>query len=153
MSSPEWTCSQVKILDLDFLDVPSSLDQAGSYLRFTDSCITQLKAQASRTCNESKEEEEFTRERESHGKLIYQTGCGLSLSRSVTLTHSLTLSLPVSLSLSLTHTRGLSWRRIFETRSTADILSLPSILSLGLGLGFRIKVVGLCGCAVVGFRV
>jgi len=34
--------------------------EAGSYLRPIDSCITQLKAQApSRTCNESKEEEEI----------------------------------------------------------------------------------------------
>ena len=34
--------------------------EAGSYLRRIDSCITQLKAQgSSRTCNESKEEEEF----------------------------------------------------------------------------------------------
>ena len=33
--------------------------QAGWYLRLIDSCFTQLKAQApSRTCNESKEEEE-----------------------------------------------------------------------------------------------
>ena len=33
--------------------------EAGSYLRPIDSCITQLKAQGpSRTCNESKEEEE-----------------------------------------------------------------------------------------------
>ena len=33
--------------------------EAGSYLRRTDSCITQLQAQGpSRTCNESKEEEE-----------------------------------------------------------------------------------------------
>ena len=33
--------------------------EAGSYLRRIDSCITQLKAQGpSRTCNESKEEEE-----------------------------------------------------------------------------------------------
>ena len=33
--------------------------EAGSYLRLIDSCITQLKAQgASRTCNESKEEED-----------------------------------------------------------------------------------------------
>ena len=32
--------------------------EAGSYLRLTDSCITQLKAEGpSRTCNESKEEE------------------------------------------------------------------------------------------------
>ena len=35
------------------------LTEAGSYFRLIDSCITQLKAQApSRTCNESKEEEE-----------------------------------------------------------------------------------------------
>ena len=34
-------------------------ERCGSYLRLTDSCITQLKAQGpSRTCNESKEEEE-----------------------------------------------------------------------------------------------
>ena len=33
--------------------------EAGSYLRLTDSCITQLKALGpARTCNESKEEEE-----------------------------------------------------------------------------------------------
>ena len=33
--------------------------EAGLYLRLIDSCITQLKAQGpSRTCNESKEEEE-----------------------------------------------------------------------------------------------
>ena len=33
--------------------------EAGSYLRLIDSCITQLKVQGpSRTCNESKEEEE-----------------------------------------------------------------------------------------------
>ena len=32
--------------------------EAGSYLRLTDSCITQLKAQGpARACNESKEEE------------------------------------------------------------------------------------------------
>jgi len=34
--------------------------EAGSYLRLVDSCITQRKAQGpSRTCNESKEEEEM----------------------------------------------------------------------------------------------
>ena len=34
-------------------------NEAGSYLRLVDSCITQLQAQGtSRTCNESKEEEE-----------------------------------------------------------------------------------------------
>ena len=34
-------------------------EEAGSYLRLIDSCMTQLKAQGpSRTCNESKEEEE-----------------------------------------------------------------------------------------------
>ena len=36
-----------------------SIGAIGSYLRLTDFCITQLKAQGpSRTCNESKEEEE-----------------------------------------------------------------------------------------------
>jgi len=36
--------------------------EAGSYSRLIDSCITQLKAQGpSRTCNESKEEEEDSR--------------------------------------------------------------------------------------------
>ena len=36
--------------------------EAGSYLRLIDSCIPQLKAQGpSRTCNESKEEEEAAR--------------------------------------------------------------------------------------------
>ena len=35
--------------------------EAGSYVRLTDSCITQLKAQGpSRTCNVGKEEEGFT---------------------------------------------------------------------------------------------
>ena len=38
---------------------PVTHSEAGSYLRLIDSCITQLKAQApSRTCNESKKEEE-----------------------------------------------------------------------------------------------
>ena len=38
---------------------PSTPTPTGSYLRLIDSCITQLKAQGpSRTCNESKEEEE-----------------------------------------------------------------------------------------------
>ena len=32
--------------------------EAGSYLRLIDSCITQLNAQGSGNCNESKEEEE-----------------------------------------------------------------------------------------------
>jgi len=42
---------------------------AGSYLRLIDSCITQLKAQgASRTCNESKEEEE------GRGRTVAETG-------------------------------------------------------------------------------
>jgi len=37
----------------------TEVTEAGSYLRLIDSCITQLKAQRpSRTCNESKEEEE-----------------------------------------------------------------------------------------------
>ena len=36
--------------------------EAGSYLRLIDSCITQLKAQGpSRTCDESKEEEDAIR--------------------------------------------------------------------------------------------
>jgi len=40
-------------------DVVADHLQAGSYLRLIDSCITQLQAQGpSRTCNESKEEEE-----------------------------------------------------------------------------------------------
>ena len=39
-----------------------SASEAGSYLRLMDSCITRLKAQGpSRTCNESKEEEEGER--------------------------------------------------------------------------------------------
>jgi len=42
--------------------------EAGSYLRLVDSCITQVKAQGpSRTCNESKEEEAFARQREGVG--------------------------------------------------------------------------------------
>ena len=36
-------------------------NEAGSYLRLTDSCITQLEAHGpSRTCNESKDEEEVS---------------------------------------------------------------------------------------------
>jgi len=38
-----------------------------AYLRLIDSCITQLKAQGpSRTCNESKEEDEDSRHRREH---------------------------------------------------------------------------------------
>ena len=48
----------VRIWDVpaDVTLVVSSGSEAGSYLRLTDSCITQIKAQGpSRTCNESKE--------------------------------------------------------------------------------------------------
>jgi len=39
--------------------------EAGSYWRLVDSCITQLKVQGpSRTCNESKEDEEATADNE-----------------------------------------------------------------------------------------
>ena len=51
-------------------DVMCSGSEAGSYLRFIDSCITQLKAQEpSRTCNESKEEDEDE-------VLTLDSGCG-----------------------------------------------------------------------------
>jgi hypothetical protein len=41
----------------------SEITEAGSYLRLVDSCITQLNAEGpSRTCDESKEEEEVFRE-------------------------------------------------------------------------------------------
>ena len=44
--------------------------EAGSYLRRIDSCITQLKAQGpSRTCNESKEEEELYQQRTTTGAM------------------------------------------------------------------------------------
>jgi len=44
--------------------------EAGSYLRLTDSCITQLQVQGpSRTCNESQEEEEEEEEEEVQGSL------------------------------------------------------------------------------------
>jgi len=47
-----------------FLVAPGYGTEAGSYLRLMDSCISQLKAQGpSRTCNESKEEEDL------HGSL------------------------------------------------------------------------------------
>ena len=43
---------------------PVVVTEAGSHLRRIDSCITQLKAQGpSRTCNESKEEEEKEEDR------------------------------------------------------------------------------------------
>ena len=51
--------------------------EAGSYSRLIDSCITQLKAQGpSRTCNESKEEEEAL---EPLARRIRETGGGRSL--------------------------------------------------------------------------
>jgi len=47
--------------------------EAGSYLRLVDSCITQLKAQGpSRTCNESKEEEEIAAPRPSVNQRKWQ---------------------------------------------------------------------------------
>ena len=46
-------------------------NQADSYLRFIDSCITQLKAQGpSRTCNESKKEEEKFQHRADVGPVV-----------------------------------------------------------------------------------
>ena len=54
MLSWGWCCSRIGHLRLDVTG-----SEAGSYLRLIYSCITQLKAQGpSRTCNESKEEEE-----------------------------------------------------------------------------------------------
>ena len=51
--------------------------EAGSYLRFIDSCITLLKAQGpTRTCNESKEEEE---EEHAHCKLEGSLGLGFGV--------------------------------------------------------------------------
>ena len=44
--------------EVDFTELCSG-SEADSYLRLVDPCITELKAQGpSRTCNESKEEEE-----------------------------------------------------------------------------------------------
>ena len=48
---------EIRFKDNHFTEMCSG-SEAGSYLRLIDSCITQLKAQGpSRTCNESKEEE------------------------------------------------------------------------------------------------
>ena len=68
--------------------------EAGSYLRLIDSCITQLKVQGpSRTCNESKEEEEDGRRSgdRAHRKLA-GTHRILALSSSSLLLSSLELS-------------------------------------------------------------
>jgi len=47
-----------RVRNFDFTEMCCGTE-AGSYLRLVDSCITQLKAQGpSRTCHESKEEEE-----------------------------------------------------------------------------------------------
>ena len=52
------------------LQVLCSGSEAGSYLQLIDSCITHLKAQgASRTCNESKEEEAFD-----PGRRVFRVG-------------------------------------------------------------------------------
>ena len=49
----------LRVHETQGLVVMCSGSEAGSYLRLIDSCITQIKAQEpSRTCNESKEEEE-----------------------------------------------------------------------------------------------
>ena len=55
------------------LDTGGGARRAGPYLRLIDSCITLLKAQGpSRTCNESKEEEEegVVRTRQSMGAVV-----------------------------------------------------------------------------------
>ena len=50
---PNFTGTELAYLEM------CCVSEAGSHLRLMDSCITQLKAQGpSRTCNESKEEEE-----------------------------------------------------------------------------------------------
>ena len=52
-------CTSVAMIDIRASSAMNPATEAGSYLRLIDSCITQLKAQGpSRTCNESKEEEE-----------------------------------------------------------------------------------------------
>jgi len=48
----------MKVIGNNYFTEMCSGSEEGSYLRLTDVCITQLKAQGpSRTCNESKEEE------------------------------------------------------------------------------------------------
>jgi len=81
--------------------------EAGSYLRLIDSCVTQLKAQGpSRTCNESKEEEEEAYSCiRAWGFGLWVQGLGLRVSGSVfersTRRRSLLISLSLSLSLAL----------------------------------------------------
>jgi len=54
---------------LGSLGLQITRSEAGSYLRLIDSCITQLKAHGpSRTCNESKEEEEAHTDLNLHGR-------------------------------------------------------------------------------------
>jgi len=57
-TTPPHAAAQVNFKNNHFTEMCCGTE-AGSYLRLIDSCITQLKAQGrSRTCNESKEEEE-----------------------------------------------------------------------------------------------
>ena len=61
LTNPDFIAERNKVhpLQLSHLTKMCSGSEAGSYLRLIDSCITQLKAHGpSRTCNESKEEEE-----------------------------------------------------------------------------------------------
>ena len=63
----QWQIESGEKVDAHFTEMCCGTE-AGSYLRLIDSCITQLKAQGpSRTCNESKEEEEEDRERREGG--------------------------------------------------------------------------------------
>ena len=73
--------------------------EAGSYLKLTDPCITQLKAQRPpRTCNESEEEDTRTH---SHTHTLTHAH---THTRTHSHTHKLTHSNTLTLTLTLTHT-------------------------------------------------
>ena len=106
--------------------------KAGSYLRLIDSCFTQLKAQGpSRTCNESKEEEEARERRQVTSPWTRQAGALRVLGgrRRARISGAQTL---VSLSLSLRDLLGPATRvgkreatgfELFDTRERQQVTS------------------------------
>ena len=94
--------------------------EADSYLRFVDSCITQLKASGPpRTCNE---EEERISANSQHAH-PHDSRCGSrvgSLAGSLSLTHTLTLSLSLVLSLHSIHVSPTYTRPLPPPRSESE---------------------------------
>jgi len=119
--------------------------EAGSYVTFIDSCITQLKAQGpSRTCNESKEEvspEQGRCRGVEQDSLFLSHSLAHSLTLSLSLSHLLSHSLTLTLSLSLPLFHSHLWTACGQREG--DSCRGGGLLLRGAGVAAALLVVAL----------